>query len=290
MIQKKKLMMWASCASVGTAGTLILMKAFAFFMTGSIAILASLFDSIQDLITSGINFISIRHSLQPADKNHRFGHGKAEGLGSFIQGLILFISAIWLIYESFLHLGKNEAPTHSFWGIGIIIITLILTGLLIRFQHFVIHQTKSLSIRADNAHYTGDLLMNAGVLISLIFSYTFSIGWLDSLFGIIVSLYLFKSAFFILRASIGMLMDEEMPEHIQNKIKTQLDKIKEIKKIHDFRTRQSGTKMFIQMTLLLDGQMTLCKAHLIADKAESLIHQIYPDSEVMIHLEPLINK
>ena len=78
MTQKKKLMILASTASIGTAGILILIKTGAFFATGSMAILASLFDSVQDFITSFINFVSVRHSLQPADKNHRFGHGKAE--------------------------------------------------------------------------------------------------------------------------------------------------------------------------------------------------------------------
>ena len=286
MTSKNKLMVWASFASVATAGVLILLKFFAFFMTGSIAILASLFDSVQDLMTSVINFVTVRHSLQPADTKHRFGHGKAQGIGSFVQGLILLISAGWLAFESALHLGNNEIPTHSVWGIGIILITLILTGILIRFQAFVIRQTDSLSIRADNAHYNGDLMMNMGVLTSLVFSYAFSIGWIDSLFGIGISLYLLKSAFYILRASIAMLMDEELPIHVQNKIKTQLKMIKEIQHIHDLRTRLSGTQMFIQMTLILDGQMPLAKAHLIADKAENLIHEIYPESEIMIHLEP----
>ncbi len=286
MTHKNKLMMWASWASVGTAGLLILMKTFAFFMTGSVAILASLFDSIQDLITSGINFISVHHSLQPADKKHRFGHGKAQGIGSFIQGIILLISSLCLAFESALHLGRHEFPTHSVWGIGIILITLILTGLLIRFQVFVIRQTNSLSIRADNTHYNGDLIMNFGVLTSLIFSYIFSIGWIDSIFGLFVSIYLFKSGFYILRASIAMLMDEELPQQVQQKIQTQLSILKEIKKIQDLRTRQSGIQIFIQMTLILDGTMPLRKAHFIADKAENLIHEIYPDSEIMIHLEP----
>ena len=286
MTHKNKLMILASTASVATATILIFMKTFAFFMTGSIAILASLFDSIQDLMTSGINFFTIHHSLQPADKEHRFGHGKAEGLGSFIQGLILFGSAIWLAIESILHFGRHEVPVHSVWGIGVILFTLFLTVILIRFQAFVIHQTNSLSIRADNTHYNGDVIMNVGVLVSLIFSYTFEISWVDSLFGLFVSFYLLKSSFLIIRASVAMLMDEELPHHVQNKIKTQLSAIKEINKIHDLRTRQSGRQMFIQMTLILDGTMPLAKAHLIADKAETLIHEIYPDSEIIIHLEP----
>ena len=286
MVHKSKLMMWAGYASVGTAGILILMKTGAFLMTGSMAILGSLFDSIQDLMTSGINFVSIRHSLQPADKNHRFGHGKAEGIGSFVQGLILLISAGWLAFETFLHWGRHEVPVHSLWGIGVIFLTLILTSLLIRFQVFVVRQTGSLSVRADNAHYTGDLMMNMGVLASLAFGYAFSIDWLDIVFGFVVSLYLLKSAFFILRAAVAMLMDEEMPVHVQTKIKSQLSLLKEIKKVQDLRTRLSGCQMFIQMTLLLDGQMPLTKAHLVADKAENLIHKIYPDAEIMIHLEP----
>ena len=163
---------------------------------------------------------------------------------------------------------------------------MILTGILIRFQSFVIRQTDSLSIRADNAHYNGDLMMNMGVLTSLVFSYTFSIGWLDCVFGLFVSLYLLKSALYILRASIAMLMDEEMPHQVSRKIMLQLEALREIKKIKDLRTRLSGTQIFVQMTLLLDGDMSLTKAHQVSDKAEGLIHEIYPNAEIMIHLEP----
>ncbi|MGN0920044.1 MAG: cation diffusion facilitator family transporter [Alphaproteobacteria bacterium] len=286
MTQKNKLMMLGSSASVLTAFVLILLKTIAFLMTYSVAILASLFDSIQDLMTSLINYISVRHSVQPADKEHPFGHGKAQGIGSFLQGLILLISAGWLAFESLLHLGRNEIPTHSLWGIVIICISLILTFALIRFQAFVIRQTDSLSIRADNAHYTGDLMMNMGVLFSLMASAVFTVGWVDSLFGLFVSLYLFKSAFYILRSAIGMLMDEEMPAHVQEKITAQIHTLKEVKAIRDLRTRQAGTQMFIQMTLILDGNLSLMKAHLIADQCEALIRQIYPDTEIMIHLEP----
>ncbi len=286
MTNKNKLMMWASVASVLTAGILILLKTEAFFMTASIAILASLFDSIQDLMTSFINFISVRQSVQPADREHRFGHGKAQGIGSFIQGLILLGSSFLLAFESALHLGRHESPTHSLWGIGIIFITLILTALLTRFQAFVVRQTGSLSIQADNAHYNGDLMMNLGVLVSLIFSSTFGIGWVDSLFGIGVSLYLLKSSIYILRAAVAMLMDEELPRQVQQKIKNQVHVLKEVKAIQDLRTRLSGTQMFIQMTLVLDGTMPLTKAHIVADQAEGLIREIYPDAEIMIHLEP----
>ena len=286
MTNKNKLMIWGSCASVLTAGVLILLKAVAFLMTASVAILASLLDSVQDLMTSLINFISVHHSVQPPDKKHRFGHGKAQGIGSFVQGLILLISGGWLAWESALHLGRNEIPSHSVWGIGVIFITLILTGFLIRFQTFVIRQTDSLSIKADNAHYNGDLMMNIGVLASLIFSYSFNIGWVDSVFGAFVSLYLFKSAFYVLRSSVAMLMDEEMPGHVQQKIKNQIHSVKEVKAVQDLRTRQAGTQMFIQMTLILTGTMPLAKAHMIADKVESLIRKVYPEAEIMIHLEP----
>lgn len=286
MTNKNKLMIAASIASVATVISLIVMKIFAFFMTSSVAVLASLLDSVQDLMASTINFFSIHHSVLPADTKHRFGHGKAQGIGSFIQSLFLIGSSGVLFFESILHLGRHEIPNHSVLGIGIILITIILTACLIRFQTFVIRQTDSLSIKADNAHYNGDLIMNIGVITSLVFSYTFSIGWIDSLFGIGVSLYLLKSGFYILRISIAMLMDEELPKQVHKKIKLQLSTVKEIKQVQDLRTRQSGIKIFIQMTLVLDGTMPLAKAHLIADKAENLIQKIYPDSEIIIHLEP----
>ncbi len=280
------LMLFACWASLGVAFILILLKALAFITTGSVAILSTLFDSVQDLMTSLINFIAVKHSIQPADKQHRFGHGKAQGIGSLIQSLIILISGGILIYTSCQRLCHQTAPTELCIGFWIICIALILTFILIRFQRYVVRLTGSLSIKSDMCHYTGDLLMNTGVLISLVCSYFIKTGWLDALFGVGVGLYLIKVSYEIISQAIEMLMDTELPQEIRHKIKENVLSIKDIHQITDLKTRQSGNQIFIQMTLHMTETLTLKKAHQLADQAEHLIHTDFPDSEIVLHLEP----
>ena len=280
------LMLWASWSSIGVALTLIILKAIAVFITGSVAILSTLFDSVQDLMTSTINFVAIKQAIQPADKQHRFGHGKAQGIGSLIQSLIILISGGMLIYTSCQHFFNKQAPTALSIGFWIIGITLIFTLILVSFQKYVVKLTGSLSIKADMAHYTGDILMNIGVILSLIGSYFIKTGCLDALFGVGVGLYLIKVSYDIICQAIEMLMDTELSPEIRHKIKENVLSIKEIHQITDLKTRQSGNKIFIQMTLHMQESITLKKAHQLADQAEYLIHTDFPDSEIILHLEP----
>ena len=230
--------------------------------------------------------MAIKQAIQPADKQHRFGHGKAQGIGSLIQSLIILISGGMLIYTSCQHFFKKQAPSDLSIGFWIIGLALLFTFILVSFQKYVVKLTGSLSIKADMAHYTGDILMNIGVIFSLIGSYFIKTGCLDALFGVGVGLYLIKVSYDIICQAIEMLMDTELSPEIRRKIKENVLSIKEIHQITDLKTRQSGNKIFIQMTLHMTETLTLKKAHQLADQAEYLIHTDFPDSEIILHLEP----
>lgn len=284
--EKQKLMVQASYASIGVTIVLLLLKFLAFISTNSVAVLSSLFDSIQDLMTSGINFLAVRHSVAPADKEHRFGHGKAQAIGGLLQACIIFLSALVLIFQSFQHLQNHQVPNVFSWGTVLLLISIVLTGLLLKFQKYVIKTTNSISIRADMAHYTGDIGMNSGVILSLICSTLFDIYWLDILFGVGVGLYLCKVTWEISKDALGILMDQEMPQHIQEKIKKIALSIKDVQGIKDLKTRQSGSCVFIQMTILMNPNLTLKKAHQQSDLIEYKLHETFHDSEIILHLEP----
>ena len=200
------------------------------------------------------------------------------------------IKGLCLCYAShlFLRIPSERAARSSKYDTFnlIILIALILTFILISFQKYVIKITNSLSIKADRTHYTGDILMNIGVILSLICSYFIKTGWLDALFGVGVGLYLIKVSYQIIHQAIGMLMDTEMPKEVRHQIKETVLTIKEIHQISDLRTRQSGNIFFIQMTLHMTASLSLKQAHQLADQVEFKIHQKYPDSEIILHLEP----
>ena len=284
--EKQKLMLQASYASIGVTIVLLALKFLAFVSTNSVAVLSSLFDSIQDLMTSGINFLAVHHSVAPADKEHKFGHGKAQAIGGLFQAIIIFISALILMFQSCPHWYNHQVPDVFSWGTVLLIISIILTLLLLKFQRYVIQKTNSISIRADMAHYTGDIGMNIGVILSLIASTLFDIYWLDILFGIGVGIYLCKITFKIAKEAMGILMDEEMPEHIQKQIKQIVLSIKDVQGIKDLKTRQSGSCVFIQMIVLMNPDLTLKKAHQQADLIENELYNTFPDSEIILHLEP----
>ena len=284
--EKHKLMLQASYASIGVTILLLILKFLAFMSTNSVAVLSTLFDSIQDLMTSGINFIAVHHSITPADKDHRFGHGKAQAIGGLFQAIIIFISAIVLIFQSCQHLQNHQVPNIFSFGTIFLLFSIILTAALLKFQKYVIKMTNSISIRADMSHYTGDIWMNTGVIISLICSTLLNIYWIDILFGVGVGLYLCKVTLEIIKDAFAILMDKELPEHVQNKIKQITLSVESVNEIKDLKTRQSGSCLFIQMTVLMDPKLTLKKAHQQSDLIENKLHKVFHDSEIILHLEP----
>ena len=280
------LMKRASYASVAVAFSLIVMKLVTFFITGSVAILSSLFDSFQDVITSCVNVITIRQANEPADNKHRFGHGKAQAIGSLIQAFIIVTASCFLMWESVDRFCHPKELHQISIGLLITVIAIILTILLVRYQTFVIQKTGSLSIKADRAHYAGDIMMNVGVIVAMVLSYYLRWTKVDSLFGMGVSLYLFVAVYQIIKESFEMLMDTEMPEDFRKEIQNIARSFPQISTIHDLRTRQSGTRAFIQFCVHLDNSLTLKQAHDITDKIEDRIKERFPDTDVIIHPEP----
>lgn len=284
--ENNRLMKQASYASVIVASSLIFLKGITFFMTGSVSILSSLFDSVQDMMTSLVNMIAVKHATEPADKQHRFGHGKAQALGGLIQAFIIAIAALGLFIESCRRFFNPQPISHITLGVIITTFAILMTLILVRFQTVVVQKTQSLSIKTDRAHYTGDILMNIGVLISVFISYYMGWSFLDALFGIGVSVYLGITVYHVLGESFNMLMDTEMPNEFRKQIKEITLSFSEVITLHDLKTRQSGSSAFVQFCVHLDDTLTLRQAHDITDKIEHQIKKRFPDTSVIIHAEP----
>ncbi|MBO7244211.1 MAG: cation diffusion facilitator family transporter [Alphaproteobacteria bacterium] len=280
----------ASIASISTAILLIGVKVLAYLVTGSVSILSSLFDSVQDFMTSAVNYAAVRHSTQPADNEHRFGHGKAEAIGSLVQGIIILAAAFFLLKESLHRFFETEPIKDISLGVWITIFAIIVTIILVRFQSYVIKKTNSLSIKADQAHYTGDILMNVGVIVSMLAAHYFEFYVIDALFGIGVASYLFYVVFGVAKEAIAMLMDTELDESIRKSIEKEALSFKEVKAVIDLKTRKSGDIMFIQFCAQMNSDLTLKKAHDIADLIEEGIQKKYAEAQIIIHLEPALEK
>ena len=281
-----RLMRRATYASVAVAGTLFVVKLAAWRFTDSVSLLSTLIDSLLDAAASTINLLAVRHALRPADREHRFGHGKAEPLAALGQTAFIAGSAVFLVIEAGRRLFAPRPVLQVEVGIGVMILAIVVTFALTRFQAHVVRQTGSVAIKADSLHYLGDILVNAAVIVALLLASQF--GWFiaDPLFGIAIAGYILIVAWRIARGAFDMLMDRELPEPERARIGRIVLEHPSVIDMHDLRTRTSGRKTFIQVHIELDGGMSLYQAHDVADEVEASLRAAYPGAEVIIHQDP----
>lgn len=276
----------ASSAAIVAAFSMILVKGYAWLNTDSASVLASLTDSVFDVAASIVNFFAVRYALTPADDDHRFGHGKAESLAGLFQSAFISGSAVLLIFHSVGQFSHSQRIENISLGLNAIYFSIFVTLLLVVLQMIALKKTSSIAIKADSLHYKGDLFMNVGVLIAL---YLTQSGYasVDSWIAITIAVYLFYGAYQVGNESIQSLMDKELSSDDQEKITAIAQNTALVKGVHGVRTRQSGGTVFIQLHLELDDHLILLDAHDISDNVEVQLKNAYPNSDVLIHLDPI---
>jgi ferrous-iron efflux pump FieF len=281
-----RLMRRATYASIAVAAVLIVAKTAAWGVTGSISVLSSLLDSLLDAVASAVNLFAVHHALTPADREHRFGHGKAEPLAGLAQAAFITGSAGLLLIQAAQRLRNPPPIEHGEVGIAVMVLSIALTLGLVAYQRHVVRATGSVAIGADRLHYAGDLLLNLSVIAALVLSAWFGIRHADPVFGIAVAIFILVSALRIGRQSLDLLMDRELPDDQRARIREIVLGHAEVKSLHDLRTRSSGLDIFIQLHIELDPDMRLSRAHEVSDEVETAIHAAFPNAEVIIHQDP----
>ena len=276
----------ATWASVVAAISLIGVKTWGWDQTQSVSLLASLIDSTMDSAASLINFFAIRYAMAPADKEHRFGHGKAEALAGLAQALLILVSIGLLLTQTLGRLWNPLVVENTPIGISIMLVSMVLTGALVVFQWYVVKRTQSNAIKADSLHYTSDFLMSFGVIIALFLA---SIGYhgADPYFALSIGAFVVYSAWGIAQSAFHLLLDHELSDE-QRHLITQLALTQpQVIGMHDLRSRQSGHMQFIQLHLELQEDMLLLEAHGVAEALEHRIMAVFPYADVIIHLDPV---
>lgn len=281
-----RLMRLATYASVGVAATLITVKLGALYATGAAVILATLVDSVLDGAASLLNLLAVRHSLQPADSEHRFGHGKAEALAGLGQAAFIGGSAVFLGFESVQRILDPQPVAQSTIGIAVTLFALVLTIALVGFQRYVVRASGSVAVGADALHYASDVMLNLGVIAGLLLAGRFGLIFADPLIALAIAGWIGYSAVQIFRTSYDQIMDRELPDEDRNKVHEIALAHKEVIAIHDVRSRLAGTTPFIQLHLEMQPDMTLHAAHKIADEVEARVKAAFPGAEVIIHQDP----
>lgn len=275
----------AAFSATAVALLLVILKLYAWLATDASSMLASATDSLLDLFASIMNVVILRFALAPADKEHKFGHGKAESLAGLVQAAFVLGSALLLIINGVERVITPKAIVHTEVGIWVSIIAIVLTLGLVVIQKIVITKTQSLAITADSLHYQSDLLLNLGVLAALVLSQGY---WMraDGVFTLLVGVYLMVGAGKIMWLSVHHLMDHELSLEEVEQIRTIILKHDKALGLHELRTRQAGQQRFIQFHLELDDKLTLFEAHSIGEAIEQEIELALAPCEVFIHHDP----
>jgi ferrous-iron efflux pump FieF len=267
--------------------SLVAIKVWGWMATDSIALLSSLADSVLDVLASGVTFWAVRFSLSPADPEHRFGHGKSEGIAALLQAAIIAGSALYVGFEASNRFMSPQAIQAPEIGLSVMFIATAATILLVGFQRYVGRRTGSVAISADAVHYQTDVLVNLGVGLAIVItSWT---GWtiVDPVVGLIIALFILRSALGIGRQSLEILLDHEIPEADRRKIRQVSLDHPDVRGFHDMKTRFGGNHYIVQFHLELDTDISLWRSHEILDDVEDTILKLYPGCEILIHADPL---
>ena len=282
-LQKK-----ATVISSATAGLLIIIKLTIGILSGSVAVLASAIDSVLDLIISAFNYFAINKAEQPANETFNYGKGKIEALAAVIEGTIITMSGLFILYHAIKKAYVGDTTHYLSTSILVMFISLIITITLVTFLNYVAKKTNNMVIKSDALHYKTDVLSNGAILISLILVYTTGLDIIDSIMGVIISVYIIYSAYEIIKEGVYILLDAALDEEIVEKIKNIIEDEEKISSYHYLKTRKSANTNFVDVHLVFNEGISLLKAHSIGDKIEEQIIQINPDEEWVInaHLDP----
>lgn len=283
---RERLLRRATRAALAVSGALICLKFAAWIATDSVAVLSSLVDSALDAIASAINFVAVRHALAPPDAEHRFGHGKAESIAGLAQAAFVAGSALFLVFEALSRLASPRPVAYGDAGVAVMVLSIVLTFGLVRYQTYVVRRTGSTAIGADSLHYRADLLANLAIIGALVGAGRLDAAWIDPAAALLVAAYILYSAWGILRTALDGLMDREFPEAERRRILDIAAAHPQVRGVHDLRTRRSGPRSFVQLHLELEGSMTLRDAHAVSDRVERDVVAAFPAAEVIVHLDP----
>ncbi|USD40927.1 CDF family cation-efflux transporter FieF [Vibrio sp. SCSIO 43135] len=280
-----RLVTLAAWTATTVATLLLIVKVAAWWVTGSVSLLASLIDSMLDIAASVVNLIVVRYALQPADKEHTFGHGKAESLAALAQAMFISGSACFLILNGIDRFFRPHELNSPEYGVYVSLFAMVLTYGLVTFQKHVVKKTGSQAIAADSLHYQSDLYMNAAIMLALGLSW-FGLTQADAVFAVAIGIFILYSAFKMVSEAIQTLLDRKLPDEELQQIREDCLSVEGVLGVHQLRTRMSGPVRFIQLHLELEDHIPLIEAHRISDNVEMKLLSSFPDADILIHQDP----
>jgi len=283
-LQKK-----ATVVASVVAGILVVIKLVVGLISGSVAVLASAMDSVLDIFVSMFNYFAIHNAEKPPSERFNYGLGKIEALAAVIEGTVITMSGLFIMYQAIKKIIHNEPIHYLGPSLIVMIVSIVLTAALVIFLEYVAKKTGNLVVKSDALHYKTDLLSNSAVVLSLLIVYFTKFYMVDGIFGIAIALYIIYSAYELIKEGILILMDVALEDEVVEKIKEIIKTTPKVTDYHFLKTRKAGPFNFVDVHLVFNPEISLQEAHDIADEVERRIKEIDPDKkwEVTIHLDPV---
>ena len=278
----------ATVVSSSVATLLLMVKLVLGVASGSVAVLASAIDSLLDMLVSILNFFAIKKSEEHPDEEYHYGKGKIQAIAAVIEGTIITISGIYIIYEAIKKLNSGSQTTLLTPSIVAMTLSIIITYILVKYLLKIARETDNIVIKADALHYQTDLWSNAAVLVALGLVYITGLDAIDAIFGLGIGLYIIYSAYEIIQEGVEILLDRALDGETVAKIDEILSHHSEVTSYHWLRTRTDGTTNFVEFHMVLRPNMLLLEAHRIADEVEDKIHMLDKNKKWIItpHFDP----
>lgn len=279
----------AARLSIVAAAFLILIKTGTGWLTGSIAVWASLLDSAMDIFASSINYFAVRAAARPPDEDHAYGHGKAESLAGLFQAAVITFSGLFLIREAITRMIYPQPTASEPLGVATMVVAIVVSFALVARLRRVARLTDSPALSADAVHFASDVWTNGGVLLALLIIYF--TGWtiVDPIISVAISIYILSSALSVGRESVDVLMDRRLPPEVDEQVAEIVGRFRGdgVLGFHDLRTRRSGAQKFIDLHLEVERDQTLEAAHATSVLVLRAIEAEIPRAKVQIHTDPV---
>ncbi|HVG93491.1 MAG TPA: cation diffusion facilitator family transporter [Planctomycetota bacterium] len=286
-VERTRQAVGAARASVVTASLLGGMKLLAAIFTGSLAMAASFVDSLMDVFASSVNLIAVRIGGRPADADHRYGHGKAEGLAGMFQGAVVGFSGLFLAAESVRRLVVGGVVTHEAAGLVVMAVSTAASVWITWLLRRTAKATGSVALSADSVHYASDVWMNAGVFAALLAVRLTGAPWIDAAVGLGVAGIVVRSSWSVLKASLDELMDRDMGPAVERDIRSAIAQgVPEARVVRDVKTRRAGPNRFVDLTVGFDRRLAFAEAHRLSEKVRRAVAEAVPGAEVNVHADP----
>jgi len=278
----------ATVVSTSVAGVLVLMKMTVGILSGSIAVLASAIDSFLDLTVSLFNYFALNTAEKNPDEKFNYGRSKIEPLAAVVEGTVISLSAVFILYEALIKIAHPREMQYMASSIWVMLASLIITIFLVMFLNYVAKKTQNMVIKADALHYKTDLYSNGAVLMALALISMTGEQLIDPILGVGIAIFMIYSAVPIIKEGVLMLLDAALSEEELQQIKDILESDTGITDYHHLKTRESGSHIYISVHLVFNVSISLYDAHLISDKIEAKIKELFENknAHILIHMDP----